>query len=71
MHGTPDVQHRHLPALEADAPASMGKLRVPCDIIMKAFVAGWAHSCWILVSGYWWLVTGYGSLVAGEKGCKV
>jgi len=43
MHGTPDLNHRHPPAFESHDPASMGTLRIPCDIIMKTFVAGVGH----------------------------
>jgi len=43
MHGAPDLNHRHLPAFESHDPASMGTLRIPCDIIMQTFVAGVGH----------------------------
>ena len=43
VHGAPHFNHRHLPAFESHDPASMGKLRIPGDIIMKTFVAGDVH----------------------------
>ena len=43
LHGAPDLNHRYLTAFESHDPASMGTLRIPCDIIMKAFMAGGWH----------------------------
>lgn len=59
MHGAPDLNHRHQPAFESHDPASMGTLRIPCNIIMKTFVAGDGHGAdgLILVVGYWILDT--------------
>jgi hypothetical protein len=64
-HGAPDLKHRHLPAFESHDPASMGKLRIPCDIIVKTFMAGGGHG-----TGRLFLVThlrlaGFG----GQAGC--
>ena len=55
LHGAPDLNHRYLTAFESHDPASMGTLRIPCDIIMKAFMAGGWHG--LLAAGYWSLVT--------------
>ena len=51
MHGAPDLNHRHLPAFESHDPASMGTLRIPCDIVMKTFVAGDGHGLLAACSG--------------------
>jgi hypothetical protein len=64
MHGAPDLNHRHLPAFESHDLASMGTLRIPCDIIMETFVARVGHGV-----GYWSpfsaLQASEGKLVAG------
>ena len=74
-HGPANFGNRHPLAFESHGPASMGKLLIPCDIIMQAFMAGDVHGCWVLVTGYWSLVTGswllvtcHWVLVTGEIG---
>ncbi len=76
MHGAPDFKHRHRPTFKSHNPASMGKMLIPGDIIMYAFMAGDVHGCGILVSGclildagcsmldtgYWILDAGYSML---------
>ena len=52
MHGAPDVNHWHLTTFESHDPASMGKLLIPGDIIMYAFMAIDGHGCWMLDAGY-------------------
>jgi hypothetical protein len=42
----------------------MGKMLIPGDIIVYAFMAGDVHGCWVLVTGYWFLVAGLWFLVA-------
>ena len=63
MHGAPDVNHWHLTTFESHDPASMGKLLIPCDIIMYAFMAGDGHGAvgLFLVTGYSMLDSGYWS----------
>ena len=55
MHGVPDFKHRHRPTFKSHNPASMGKMLIPGDVIMQAFMAGDVHGCGMLVSGFWWL----------------
>ncbi len=45
MHGAPDFKHRHRPTFKSHNPASMGKMLIPGDIIMQAFVTGDVHGC--------------------------
>ena len=42
-HGTPDSDRRHPSALESHDSASVGTLRIPCDVVMLAFMAGDEH----------------------------
>jgi hypothetical protein len=45
-HGPANFANRHPFAFESHDPASMGKLLIPGDIIMYAFMAGDGHGCW-------------------------
>ncbi len=71
MHRPVYFGDRHPFAFESHNPASMGKMLIPGDIIMYAFMAGDVHGCGILVSGCsmldagcWMLDTGYSILDA-------
>ena len=43
LHGAPDFNCRHLAAFECHDSASMGELRIPCNVVMNAFVTGDGH----------------------------
>jgi hypothetical protein len=70
VHGAPDFKHRHRPTFESHNPASMGKMLIPGDIIMQAFVTGDVHGCGMLVSGFWWLAAGYWLLEKMAQGAR-
>ena len=62
-HGPANFGNRHPFAFESHDSASMGKLLIPCDIIMYAFMAGDGHGAvgLFLVTGYSMLDSGYWS----------
>ena len=51
VHSAPDFNRRHLSTFESHDPATMRKLRIPCDKVMTAFVASDGHD--LLVTGCW------------------
>jgi hypothetical protein len=65
MHRPVYFGDRHPFAFESHNPASMGKMLIPGDIIMYAFMAGDVHGCGMLVSGCWILDAGYSILDTG------
>jgi hypothetical protein len=75
VHGAPDFKHRHRPTFESHNPASMGKMLIPGDIIMQAFVTGDVHGCGMLDTRYWMLGARYWMLAAGywmlDTGCSM
>jgi len=68
VHSPANFSGRHPFAFKSHNPASMGKMLIPGDIIMQAFMAGDVHGCWVLVTGYSMLDTRYWMLDAGKKG---